>query len=45
MGRENVTVLSLKVEKLDSEKQLVLVRGSVPGNNNGIVLVRAAVKR
>jgi len=45
MGRENVTVLSLKVEKLDAEKQLVMVRGSVPGNNSGVVLVRAAVKR
>jgi large subunit ribosomal protein L3 len=45
MGREKVTVLSLKVEKLDAEKQLILVRGSVPGNNGGLVLVRAAVKR
>ena len=45
MGRENVTVLSLKVEKLDPEKQLLLVRGSVPGINKGMVLVRAAVKR
>ncbi len=45
MGRENVTVLSLRVLKLDAEKQLILVRGSVPGNNGGLVLVRAAVKR
>jgi large subunit ribosomal protein L3 len=45
MGREKVTVLSLRVEKLDAEKQLILVRGSVPGINGGLVLVRAAVKR
>jgi len=45
MGRERVTVLSLRVEKLDAEKQLILVRGSVPGSNGGLVLVRAAVKR
>jgi len=45
MGREKVTVLSLRVVKLDAEKQLILVRGSVPGNNGGLVLVRAAVKR
>jgi large subunit ribosomal protein L3 len=45
MGREKVTVLSLRVLKLDAEKQLILVRGSVPGNNGGLVLVRAAVKR
>jgi large subunit ribosomal protein L3 len=45
MGREKVTVLSLRVMKLDIENQLILVRGSVPGNNKGIVLVRAAVKK
>jgi len=45
MGREKVTVLSLRVEKLDAEKQLILVRGSIPGSNGGLVLVRAAVKR
>jgi len=45
MGREKVTVLSLRVMKLDAEKQLILVQGSVPGSNGGLVLVRAAVKR
>jgi len=45
MGREKVTVLSLRVMKLDTEKQLILVKGSVPGVNKGLVLVRAAVKR
>ena len=45
MGRENVTVLSLRVVRVDPEKQLVLVRGAVPGINKGLVFVRAAVKR
>ena len=45
MGREKVTVLSLRVVQMDIEKQLILVRGAVPGVNKGIVLVRAAVKR
>ena len=45
MGREKVTVLSLKLVKVDAEKQLILVKGSVPGVNKGLVLVRAAVKR
>ena len=45
MGREKVTVLSLRIVKLDIEKQLILVKGSVPGVNKGLVLVRAAVKR
>ena len=45
MGRENVTVLSQRVVKIDSEKQLIMVKGAVPGINKGLVLVRAAVKK
>ncbi|MDR0877665.1 MAG: 50S ribosomal protein L3 [Treponema sp.] len=45
MGRENVTVLSLRVIKVDPEKQLIMVRGAVPGVNKSLVFVRAAVKR
>jgi large subunit ribosomal protein L3 len=45
MGRERVTVLSQKVVKIDAEKQLMLIRGAVPGVNKNIVLVRSAVKK
>lgn len=45
MGRERVTVLSMQVVKVDTEKQLVLIRGAVPGVNKGLVVVRAAVKK
>jgi large subunit ribosomal protein L3 len=45
MGREKTTVLSLRVIKVDTEKQLIIVRGAVPGVNQGTVVVRAAVKR
>jgi len=45
MGRENVTVLSLRVVKTDPEKQLIMVRGAVPGINKGLVFVRSAVKK
>ncbi|MDR0455873.1 MAG: 50S ribosomal protein L3 [Treponema sp.] len=45
MGREKVTVLSQRVVKMDAEKQLILVKGAVPGINKGLVFVRAAVKR
>jgi len=45
MGREQVTVLNLRVVNVDAEKQLVLVRGAVPGINKGLVVVRAAVKK
>ncbi|MCL2478958.1 MAG: 50S ribosomal protein L3 [Treponema sp.] len=45
MGRENITTMSLRVVKLDTEKNLVLVKGAVPGLNHGLVMIRAAVKR
>ena len=45
MGRERVTTLSLRVVKVDTEKQLVLIKGPVPGVNKGLVVVRAAVKK
>ena len=45
MGRERTTVLSLRVVKVDTEKQLVLIQGAVPGVNKGLLLVRAAVKK
>jgi large subunit ribosomal protein L3 len=45
MGRERTTVLSQRLVKVDAEKQLLLIRGAVPGVNQGLVLVRAAVKK
>jgi large subunit ribosomal protein L3 len=45
MGRERVTVLSLRLVQVDPEKKLLLVRGAVPGVNKGLVIVRAAVKK
>ncbi|MCL2208920.1 MAG: 50S ribosomal protein L3 [Treponema sp.] len=45
MGREKVTTLSLRVVKMDAEKQLLMVKGTVPGINKGLVFVRNAVKK
>jgi large subunit ribosomal protein L3 len=45
MGREKVTTLSLRLIKVDTENQLLMVHGSVPGINKGLVFVRAAVKK
>jgi large subunit ribosomal protein L3 len=45
MGRESVTVLSLRVIKIDMENKLLMVNGAVPGVNKGLVIVRAAVKK
>ena len=45
MGREHVTVQSLRVVKVDTEKKLVMVRGAVVGLNKGLVVIKAAVKK
>jgi large subunit ribosomal protein L3 len=42
MGNENVAVLNLSLVKVDEEKNLIFVRGAVPGKNGGIVQVRAS---
>jgi large subunit ribosomal protein L3 len=44
MGGERVTVLNLKVQAVDAEKGLLLVKGAVPGARGRIVFVRNAVK-
>ena len=44
LGHERVTVLSLQIVEADPERNLLLVRGAVPGPNGGLVLVRNAVK-
>ena len=43
-GNEQVTVQNLKVVKIDSENNLIAVKGAVPGAKNGIVFVRNSVK-
>lgn len=45
MGDETKTVQNLKIVKIDAEKNLVLVAGSVPGSKNGYVMVRPALKK
>ncbi len=44
LGHEQVTTLNLEVVEADAERGLLLVRGSVPGPNGGVVIVRNAVK-
>lgn len=41
MGHERVTMLNLEVVEADASKDLLLVRGAVPGPNGGLVLVRS----
>jgi len=43
LGNERVTTRNVLVVRVDAERNLLLVRGSVPGANDGLVRVRAAV--
>jgi len=45
MGRERVTVMNLKLVKIDVENGFMLIRGAVPGPRNCVVVVRSAVKK
>ncbi|HVM17930.1 MAG TPA: 50S ribosomal protein L3 [Gaiellaceae bacterium] len=45
MGGKRVTQLGLVVHSVDPERNLLLVKGAVPGPKNGIVEIREAVKR
>ncbi|GAB3160123.1 50S ribosomal protein L3 [Myceligenerans halotolerans] len=44
MGNARKTVQNLTVHAVDAEKGLLLVKGAVPGNKGGVVLVRTAAK-
>ena len=44
MGNDKVTTLNLEIVKSDSEAEIVLVKGSVPGARGATVIVRDAVK-
>jgi len=43
-GNEQVTVLNLEVVKVDAEKNIIAVKGAVPGARGGIVFLRNSVK-
>ncbi|MBN1777170.1 MAG: 50S ribosomal protein L3 [Clostridiales bacterium] len=43
-GVERVTVQNLELVKVDAERNLLLIRGAVPGPNGSLLIVRSAVK-
>ncbi len=45
MGGERCTQQNLRVVKIDLEKQVIIVRGAVPGPKNCTVIVKSAVKK
>ena len=44
MGNERVTVQGLEVIRVDPERNLLLIKGSVPGPNEGLLIIRRTVK-
>ena len=44
MGNDRVTVQNLRIVSIDPERNLLLVKGAIPGPTNGPVMVRKAVK-
>ncbi len=45
MGTENVTIQNLKVMGVVSEKNIILVKGAVPGGRGGLVVIRKSIKK
>ena len=44
MGDERVTIQNLEVVKVDVEKNLILIKGAVPGPKKGLVVIKKAIK-
>jgi large subunit ribosomal protein L3 len=44
MGAEQVTTQNLQVIRVDAERNLLLIKGAVPGAPGGNIIVRPAVK-
>jgi large subunit ribosomal protein L3 len=45
MGGEKITVQNLQIVRIDKEKQVLLVKGAVPGTKDGMVLVTYSRKK
>lgn len=44
MGAERVTIQNLEVVRVDAEKNLILIKGAIPGPKKGLVVIKQAVK-
>jgi large subunit ribosomal protein L3 len=45
LGGDRTTILSLEVVESDVERNLLLIKGALPGNNGGLVMIRNSVKK
>ena len=44
MGSERVTVQRLTVVRVDADRNLLLIKGAIPGPKKGLVIVKSTVK-
>ena len=44
MGVKQVTVQNLEVVKVDTDKNLIAIKGAVPGSRGNVVFIRTSVK-
>ena len=44
-GNEKVTIQNLEIAKVDAERNLLLIRGAVPGAKGGLLIIKSAVKK
>jgi len=45
MGHERVTIQNLQIVRVDLERNLLLIKGAIPGPNNSFVIVKSAIKQ
>jgi len=45
MGHERVTVQNLRVVSVDTDRNLIMIKGAVPGPTHGMLIVRKAIKK
>lgn len=44
MGNEQVTIQNLEVVRADADKNLLLIKGAVPGNKGSVIVIKESVK-
>jgi large subunit ribosomal protein L3 len=45
MGNETVTIQNLEIVRVDADKNLILIKGAIPGPKKGLVTIKATVKK
>ena len=43
-GNENVTIQNLEIAKVDTDRNLILIKGAIPGAKGSVVTICSAVK-